>query len=224
MCALLIYIYVYILYCIIWLWLWRGFILCNYFTFQSGCRTLRDDKLYWSQKLTRLYPLRLLNLHTLGIVSEIAEPCKQNHNPKSAMSDDVCARMCKRFWGVVVYYNMWLYVRECFFINKIYTLPKVLGDITLFIRGARLPLARKQFVFAQKDYGNKPPFVGFCWCEDGGTQNAFSHVKTTMFFFFFLASALAFATPRLLFNYFVKTCETRRYFSITITRHRRQQY
>lgn len=68
--------------------------------------------------------------------------------------------------------------------NAKHILPNVLGDITLFMRGARLPLARKQFVFAQKDHGNKPPFVGFVeyvrrrWC----TTNAFSHVKTTMFF------------------------------------------
>lgn len=63
--------------------------------------------------------------------------------------------------------------RECVFLyqhNTKHILPKVLGDITLFTRGARLPLARKQFVFAQKDHGNKPPFVCFVEHEDGGVQ------------------------------------------------------
>lgn len=70
---------------------------------------------------------------------------------------------------------MWERWRErvCVFLyqhNTKHILPKVLGDITLFTRGARLPLARKQFVFAQKDHGNKPPFVGFVEYEDGGVQ------------------------------------------------------
>jgi len=71
----------------------------------------------------------------------------------------------ERMWCVCLYQH-----------NAKHTLPKVLGDITLFTRGARLPLARKQFVFAQKDHGNKPPFVGFVEYiyEDGGVQHTHS--------------------------------------------------
>lgn len=101
------------------------------------------------------------------IVSEIAEPCKENHHhsPKSAASDGI--RVCKRFWAVdgVVYVYI-IHETVYFFINNIIYTPRILGRHNPFyvrIKGARLPLARKQFVFVQRDrrVGNKPPSVGF---------------------------------------------------------------
>lgn len=124
---------------------WFSSLLLFYISIGLQYTAFCDYKLYWSQKLTRLYPLRLLNLHKFGIVSKIAEPCKENHNPKSAMSDDVCARMCKRFWGSNVYVTMW----ESVSLSTAYT-PQSLGWYNPFYKGCPITVGSETVCFRTK--------------------------------------------------------------------------